>query len=134
MSGENVEVVRTAIEARIAGDASKALDTLDPEIEWHGMVGGFDEGRVARGHEEVNQGFADYFRTWDRLELRADRYIDAGRDDVVVFLHEVAKGRASGIVVEMDLGVVMTVRDGKIIRVRSFADRDEALEAAGLSE
>jgi ketosteroid isomerase-like protein len=51
----------------------------------------------------------------------------------VVFWHEVAKGRESGVVVETDTGTVQTVRDGKIIRVRSYMERADALAAAGLS-
>jgi len=133
MSRENVEVVRAGIEAIISGDAETALEALHPEIEWHATVGGIDEGRVARGRDEVAQAFIDYFETWERIELRADRYIDAGDDEVVVFFHEVAKGRASGAVVETDTGTVNTVRDGKIAVVRGYMDRDDALGAAGVS-
>ena len=64
--------------------------------------------------------------------MRADRYIDAGRHEVVVFHHEVAKGRESGAVVETDTGTVQTVRNGKIVRVRSYMDRQQALGAVGL--
>jgi ketosteroid isomerase-like protein len=51
----------------------------------------------------------------------------------------VAKGRASGAVVETDTGTVNTVRDGQIVRVRSYMDRSymdraEALKAAGLAD
>ena len=134
MSEENVEVVRRSCEAFVAGDAETALAALDPQIEWHATVGGIDEGRIVRGHEEVVQSFMDYFDVWERLEMRAEKFIDAGGDDVVVFWHEVAKGRESGVVVETDTGTVQTVRDGKIIRVRSYMDRAEALEAAGLSD
>jgi ketosteroid isomerase-like protein len=132
MSEENVEIVRTATEAMVSGDAAAALKALDPEIEWHATVGGIDEGRVYHGHEEVAQAFADYFEVWERIELRADDYIDAGDDQVVVFFHEVAKGRESGAVVETDTGTVNTVRNGKIARVRSYMERSQALEAAGL--
>jgi ketosteroid isomerase-like protein len=134
VSQENVEIVHAATEAMVARDGATALNALDPKIEWHGMIGGFDEGRIARGHEAVAKGFAEYFQSWERIELRADRYIDAGEEEVVVFIHEIAKGRASGIVVETDLATVHTVRDGKIVRARSFLDRDEALEAVGLRE
>lgn len=134
MSQKNVEVVRRSCEAFVAGDAETAMAALDPQIEWHATVGGIDEGRIARGHEEVVQAFIDYFEVWERLEMRAEKFIDAGGDDVVVFWHEVAKGRESGLVVETDTGTVQTVRDGKIIRVRSYMDRAEALAAAGLSE
>ena len=116
MSQENVEVVRAAQEAMVAGDIETALEYLDPEIEWHGTVGGLDEGAVYRGRDEVVQGF-----------------IDAPGDEVVVFFHEVARGRESGVVVETDTGTVNTVRGGRIVRVRGFMDRDEALRAAGLA-
>ena len=134
MSQENVEIVRAASDAFQSGDIETALDALDPEIEWHATVGGIDEGRVYRGREEVVQGFVDYFQVWERMEMRAEKFIDAGGEDVVVFHHEVAKGRESGVVVETDTGTVQTVRDGKIVRVRSYMDRNQALEAAGLSE
>ena len=134
MSRENMEIVRRATEAMLSGDAATALDALDPDVEWHATVGGLEEGRVARGHEEVAQAFADYFAVWERIELRADDYIDAGGDQVVVFFHEVAKGRQSGAVVETDTGTVNTVRNGKIARVRSYMQRSDALKAAGLSE
>jgi ketosteroid isomerase-like protein len=126
-------VVRRSCEAFVAGDAETAMAALDPKIEWHATVGGIDEGRIARGHEEVVQSFIDYFEVWERLEMRAEKFIDAGEEDVVVFWHEVAKGRESGVVVETDTGTVQTVRDGKIIRVRSYMDRAEALEVAGLA-
>jgi ketosteroid isomerase-like protein len=134
MSQENVEIVRDANEAFLAGDIEGALDALDPEIEWHATVGGIDEGRVYRGRDEVVQAFADYFAVWERMEMRAEKFIDAEDDEVVVFHHEVAKGRQSGAVVETDTGTVQTARDGKIVRVRSYMDRRQALEAAGLRE
>jgi ketosteroid isomerase-like protein len=133
MSEENVEIVRRSSEAFMAGDIETAMAALDPQIEWHATVGGVDEGRVYRGHEAVVQGFIDYFEVWERMEMRAEKFIDAGEENVVVFWHEVAKGRESGVVVETDTGTVQTVRDGKIVRVRSYMDRAEALEAAGLS-
>jgi ketosteroid isomerase-like protein len=134
MSEENVEVMRRAAEAMISGDAATALDALDPEIEWHATVGGIDEGRVYRGPDEVAKAFADYFETWERIELRADEFLDAGGEEVVVLWHEVAKGRESGAVVETDTGTVNTIRDGKIVRVRSYMERAEALRVAGLSK
>jgi uncharacterized protein len=134
MSQENIEIVRAANEAFVGGDIEAALNALDPQIEWHATVGGIDEGRVYRGRDQVVQAFADYFAVWERMEMRADKYIDAGDDEVVVFHHEVAKGRESGAVVETDTGTVQTLRDGKIVRVRSYMDREQALEAAGLSD
>lgn len=69
MSSENVAVVRRANEAFTAGDVETALNLLDPDIEWHGTVGGMDEDRVYRGRDEVVQGFIEYFENWERMEL-----------------------------------------------------------------
>jgi ketosteroid isomerase-like protein len=129
---DKLDIARAASEAVFAGDTDTALDLLDPDIEWHGTVGGLDEGRVWRGVDEVVRNFTAYFDEWERLEMTADRYIDAGGDDVVVFFHEVAKGRESGIVVETDTGAVQTIHGGRIVRVRAFMDRAAALAAAGL--
>ena len=64
--------------------------------------------------------------------MRAVEYIDAGGDEVVIFHHEVAKGRQSGIVVETDTATINTVRNGKLVKVRGYMDRAEALRVAGL--
>jgi ketosteroid isomerase-like protein len=133
MSEENVQIVRAAQEAFLAGDVDAALDALDPQIEWHAAIGGIDEGRVARGREEVVQAFGDYFEVWEQMEMSAENYIDAGPENVVVFHHEVAKGRGSGVVVETDSATIQTVRAGKIVCVRAYLDRGQALEAAGIS-
>ena len=134
MSEKNVEIARLSMEARARGDAEAAMNILHPDVEWHGTVGGFDEGRVVRGHDEVARGFADYFAVWENIEIRADEYLDTGGDEVVVFVHEIAKGRSSGVEVETDVTAILTIQDGKIVRVRPFMDRSKALEAAGLSE
>ena len=105
----------------------------DPDVEWHGTIGGLDEGSLARGHQEVLQGFDEYFEAWERLDLRPEEIIDTG-EELIVFVHEVARGKESGIVLETDTASISTFRDGMVVRVRGFMDRSQALEAAGLSE
>jgi ketosteroid isomerase-like protein len=116
------------------GDLEAALGSFyDPDVEWHGAVGGFDEGRVVRGQAEVLDAFRDYYDTWERLELRPEELIDTG-DELVIFVHEVARGRKSGVVVETDTAAISTLREGRIVQVRNYLDRKEALEAAGLGK
>jgi ketosteroid isomerase-like protein len=91
-------------------------------------------GGAARGvrrgglRKRDNRGFEN----WERIELRADEYLDAGEHDVVVFHHEIAKGRQSGVIVETDTASINTVRGGRIVCVRPYLDRRQALDAAGL--
>jgi ketosteroid isomerase-like protein len=133
MSEENVELVRGMNEAFDRGDFEGALARIHPDVEWHGTKGGLDDGRIARGHREVIAGFVEAFEAWERQSLETTDYFDAG-DRVLVFFHEVAKGRESGAVVETDTGVIFTVKDGSVVRVDPYMDREEALEAAGLSK
>lgn len=133
MSREAVEFLRAGTAAFVSGDAEASIELLHPDVEWHGTVGGLDEGRVWRGREEVVRNFAEYREDWERLEMHAERFIDAGGDDVVVFYREVAKGRESGIVMETETATINTVRDGKLVRVRPFLDREQALREAGLA-
>ena len=64
-----------------------------------------------------------------RVEL-----IDAGDDKVVAHMRGEMHGKASGASVAFSYWTVGTVRSGKMLRVEWFADRAEALEAAGLRE
>ena len=139
MSQENVDAVRQMNDGFLAfqnGDPSAmatALAVLDPEIEWHGTVGGLDEGQVARGYEELAQALAENFEAWEQLVLETERYIDAG-DRVVVFWHEIARSRHSQQEMETTTAVIYTVRNGRIVEARGYMSRAEALEAAGLTE
>ena len=139
MSQENVEIVRQMNEGFFAfqnGDPSAlatALAVLDPDIEWHGTVGGLDENQVAHGYEELAKAFAENFEAWEKLVLETERYIDAG-DSVVVFWHEVARSRHSEQEMETNTAVIYAVRDGRVVEARGYMDRAEALKAVGLSE
>jgi ketosteroid isomerase-like protein len=133
MSQENVELVKAMNEAYMAGEYFEALQVLDPEIEWQGTKGGLDEHIVYRGHEEVIKGFADNLMTWERLSLDYEQYIDAG-DQVLVFVHEVARGLESGVELETDTAVVFRIENDRIVKARGYMNRAEALEAVGLSE
>ena len=65
----------------------------------------------------------------------AEEFIDAGGDQVLVFTREGGRGRGSGAEVETHpTGHLWTLRDGKAIRLQSYWERYEALEAAGLRE
>ena len=70
---------------------------------------------------------------WEYFELAPTEYLDAG-SRVVVVMRATARGRESGVRIDRDLAHVWTFRGRRAIRHQSFASREEALEAAGLSE
>ncbi len=135
MSQENVEVVREVFEAVYSASLARERPHLvDPECEFHGTVGGLEEGRVARGFPQFVQTFEkEDLDAWEERRLEAEEFIDAG-DNVVVLLHEYRRGRGSGIELELDTAVVFAVSGGRVVRLQGYMDRLAALEAAGLSE
>ncbi len=133
MSEENVKTVREAFEAFLTGDQEKTAQLVDPEVEFHGTVGGLQEGQVAHGQSEIDREFEEVdLEAWEERRLEAEEYIDAG-DDVVVLLHEYRRGRGSGVELETKTAVVVAVRGGRVVRVQGYMNRDAALEAAGLT-
>jgi ketosteroid isomerase-like protein len=133
MSQGNVEVVRALLGAFDRGDYEATLEGLDPEIEWHAPPGVTIGQEVYRGRKEVEKGFAEWLGPWDAHRFELEEMLDHG-DDVVVCGIQIARGGGSGVEVRLPTFHVVTLRDGKITRHRSFHDRAEALEAAGLSE
>ena len=139
MSQENVEIVRRGFEvfqAGIArGDPGTVFDSgiFAPDGEWIVPRDAPGFRQVYRGREE----FLEFMRTWTEdfdwwIEL--ERVVDAGGDRVVALTHQRATGKASGVPVELHMGAVWELRDGRVVRIRNFFDPTGALEAAGLSE
>ncbi|HEY8640583.1 MAG TPA: nuclear transport factor 2 family protein [Solirubrobacterales bacterium] len=134
MSEENVNVVREAFESFMGGDGEKAAQLVDPEVEFHGTVGGLQEGQIAHGQSQIDKQFEEEdLEAWEERRLEPEEFIDAG-DNVVVLLHEYRRGRGSGVELETDTAVVVAVREGRVVRIQGYMDRAAALEAAGLSE
>jgi ketosteroid isomerase-like protein len=138
MSQENVETVRRIFEGFQAaidrGDPGAWIaDTVPDDYEW--IVPGEFAGRsVWRGREE----FGEFVRTWtedfEGWSIRVERLIDAGDDRVVALALQSAIGKNSGVPVEMNLGQIYELKDGRMVRVRNYFSHAEALEAAGLRE
>ena len=135
MSQENVEAFKRGLEAGNRGDVDGLLAELHPEIEWQpGILTGLggDES-VYRGHEGVREGFRDLFETMGEIHLDYPEIQDLG-DRVVGIGRIRARGTESGVETESPHATVVVYQNGMAVRVRSYLDPREALEAAGLRE
>ena len=72
------------------------------------------------------------FDAFEHVRQVPERFIDYG-DQVLVFIRSEARGRSAGLDINEQWAHLVTMRDGKAGRLQQFRDRDEALEAAGLS-
>jgi|SRR3954471_6092487 len=128
MSQENVEIIRAIYDGWLAGDPG--YQHFDPEIsmlESNTLPGAVE----AHGIDEVRKYIESFTKYWDEIRFEPQEYLDAG-DRVVVVARLVGRGKKSGVAVERTWSYVWTLRSGKALRMDSFADRREALEAAGL--
>ena len=130
MSQENVEVVRRAVAFEFSGrgDRTDAEAIFDPNF----VMNPIEEG-PSHGLDAIRDNIEHWKDAWEELEVTAEEFIDAG-DRVLVTLHHLGRGRGSGIEVDARFYELYAVSDGKVVRVDEYADRAEALEAAGLSE
>jgi ketosteroid isomerase-like protein len=128
----NVELIRTAFERWNAGDRGAPLELIDPDVEIRTAISEAFKGEPFRGHEGAREWLAaldENFETWN---LVADEFLERG-ETIVVLGHIRARGRGSGVELDQDVGWVFQIRDGKMLRLHTFLDREEALAAAGMS-
>jgi ketosteroid isomerase-like protein len=142
MSEENVEIVRQFYEVSFVRNLPETTDPeevapqfwahLAPDFELHERPE-LPDARVYRGPEEAKEFFRKTQQVFAEARWDPQEFIDLGHA-VVVVAKVVAVGRGSDVRTEMDETDVFWFRDGMIVRIRGFATKEEALEAAGLSE
>ena len=131
MSQENVEIVRE-IYARLGrGGWEAVVSHLPPDFEFetdprHPKAG------VYRGLA-LGQFLQDLEEPFEEVSTVVERMLDIG-DQVLAFLKVRRRPRGSSAEMEIQVATVWTLEDGRPIRGRFFANRDDALEAVGLSE
>jgi ketosteroid isomerase-like protein len=134
MSADDVQVILDQYAATNERDFEGVMSFYADDVEliarepW--VLTGHFEGR-----EAVGGFFADWLSAFDddaRFDVRECRELPNG--DVLLVAEHHARGRASGVEVHRMVVWVYGLEAGKIRRVEGFASREEALEAAGLSE
>jgi ketosteroid isomerase-like protein len=143
VSQENVEIMRRIYEAfdlsqpgSVELDApsdARVTDLIDPEIEWRGPREFPDLAEPVYGLQGMASYRAKIAEAIEDYRMVPEEFIDAGDDRVLVFSREGGRGRGSGAEVETHpTAHLWTLRDGKAIRMQSYWERSDALEAAGL--
>jgi ketosteroid isomerase-like protein len=131
MSQENVELVGAVFEAFNRRDFDAALALGHDSISWRTLFS--VETDVLRGKQEIRIAWE---RQIEALEVHIDVVELTPLDETRVLAVGNWRGRGSesGAPVEQTAFQVFTVEDGRLRSVETYASRDDALEAAGLSE
>ena len=123
----SIEVVSRAYEAFKALDAEALIAVADPEIEFGTSAAA--PGGTYRGHPGVRRYMKEIEGAFgDRWEAEIERVAEVGDDRVIVIARIFGEGKA-GERLELPVGHVWELRDGKLLRGTVYLDPHEALDA-----
>ena len=133
MSRKNVEVVRQFLEAARSGDvhAIEAFVALsDPSME-HTRLPAASGPETYFGHDGARRWFTDMADIWREWRNEIEELVEVGPDTVAARFRFIAVGKDSNVPVEARLGLVCVLSEGKVLRSRTFASGEAALDAVG---
>jgi len=111
------------------GDMTAAVEPLDAQIEWTEPAE-FPGGGTYHGRDGVKQYLTQSRAAWGEVTSEAERFIIAGKR-IVVFVHARVRPKGSNKWQDVSLADVYTVRNGRVVEMQAFADRQEALRWVG---
>ena len=121
--------LRKAIEAYNRGDYEAVVDLGSDDVELQRASRAPESREVVRGREQVLEFFRPQVFDDQRLELGE---VEVGPDAILAQTTFTARGRGSGIPVEIESWNVYRVRGDALSRIEIYNDAVEARAAAGL--
>src|SRR3954462_9653887 len=118
MSQENVEIVRRSEEALNSGNDEAVIEVFDPDVV-------FEPRRASvqgtyRGHAGIRDWLADTRENFAAFRLIITDRRDLGDGRVLSIGTVRFRGQGSGVETEVPTAAVVTIRDGKIVRLKDY--------------
>jgi ketosteroid isomerase-like protein len=131
---ENVEIIRLATESfnRSGLASEETLGYMHPDLV-------FEEPpeqpapRVAEGRDAAVKMFQEFDSAWQEHRSEPEEIRALDHERVLVLSIEHFRGR-DGIEIQQPSGAIYTLREGKIIRMQSFWERETAFRVAGVAQ
>ena len=124
-----LEIVQKLYEAFGRGDLPAILSHLAEDVTWKYLgPAEIPFGGTRHGKEQVAQFFAAIAGSLEVQDFGVDRFIAQG-DMVVALGHERMRVKTTGRTYETQWAHVFTVRDGKIVEFREYADTSAVAQA-----
>jgi ketosteroid isomerase-like protein len=130
MSQSNAEVDNAVVRRwfwAFENNTDTFRDTLHPDIAWFPI----EEDRTpSYGVDAAVANRNQWLDTWDEHRFDLEQILEEG-DSVVVAVHIAARGKGSGVEVDIRFYAHFRLHDDKVIYIYDHADRTAALEAVG---
>jgi ketosteroid isomerase-like protein len=131
---ENLDLVRSICSAWARGDFA-ASDWADPEVESGWADGPAPGSRI--GVAAMAESEREFLNAWEDVRLAIGEYREVDGQRVLVFIHASGRGKTSGLdlaQLSKAAACLFEIRDGKVIRLVNYWNRDRALADLGLSD
>jgi ketosteroid isomerase-like protein len=133
MTQENVEMVRGGFEALNRRDIDAWIDGFHADVEVHDLPT-IPDAPVYRSHDDLRNWVETMFEVWTEDSYYELVELLPEGDFVIATVRAHAKGRGSGVPIELTFFQVFEIDEGKVRRAWAFFEKDEAQQAAGLRE
>ena len=128
MSQVNLERIKEGFAAHNRGDIDALVEVYDPEVVFETLLLG-----THHGNEAIRVIYEENRKTLAGYDVVPVELIDAG-DKVVAVAQTVGAGTVSEIAVDDRFAFVFTFKGDRCVREQAFRNKEEALEAVGLSQ
>ncbi len=128
MSQENIERFKAGFDAHNRGDIDALVEVYDPDVVFETLLLG-----THHGNEAIRLIYEENQKTLAGYDVVPVELIDAG-DKVVAVAQAVGAGPVSQIAVDDQFAFIFTFKGERVVREQAFRNREEAMEAIGISE
>ena len=130
MQGSNVERVRMIFDRFAEGGIEGAMEFLDEDVLVEIPPELSAEPDEYRGHDGVRRYFAGFDGMIEQLRYEPIALIPQG-EDVIAHIRLSGRGVSSGVDVDLETFVLHELSNGKVVRMRPYAELEDAKRAAG---
>ena len=128
MASAHETTVREVYEAANRRDMDAILTRTHADVEVRPVLGANLGANVYRGHAGIRHWTDDLWGDWDSFEVNVGEVLERG-DRLLYPVGIRGRGRASGAPFEAEIFHLATMRDGLVVRIEGFSDRDSAMNA-----
>jgi uncharacterized protein len=138
MSEEYVELARRLWERIVEAGRTRQLEEALSQPAWHPDLEFTEDSNwpgagTYRGLEAVRARLEEYLEVFGATEIYVEEVLDAG-DQVVSIFRTQGESPQSGLPFEHEWAHVWRFRDGRVLELRAYFHKDDALAAAGLGD